>query len=303
MKNLIDRDRVIEWLRHLREDYDNAQKTHDFNIKFLQGLKTAFAWIEDSVMQMPIENPTQEEIPNDKICGNCMNYRQRGLWGCQIGWVRARVEDNNIERIVALGMRSTDGASCPDWKEKPKENLEFPQCQTCEYWQNKYWSIGNTYLCRRGHIVRPTDTLTELSHCWKKPKETPQVPKCQLCANWQDCADWTKIVEETAFPQCQTCANWQDKIHHIISTDEPVYECKKLKLVFPTDTRTGICGCWEKPKEKKRIWSCLNCGEDIFYRNPCYVHLKSDHVGCEAEKKAYPNNIAIPHPDKPMRME
>lgn len=108
----------------------------------------------------------------------------------------------------------------------------------------------------------------------------------------QYCCDW-KPKEDTHFPQCQTCANWQNKIHHRVFGGELIYECKQSHVVFPTNTLTKYYNCWEKPKEKRRIWKCLNCGEDIYFKSDKkqYYHTES----CLSHCKEHTAGIHVIH--------
>ena len=63
------------------------------------------------------------------------------------------------------------------------------------------------------------------------------------------------------------------------------------------------CLDWEEQyKKERRIWSCLNCGKDIYFLKPTFVHVDSEKFQCSNRIVDY-YNVAIPHPDKPMRTE
>ena len=109
-------------------------------------------------------------------------------------------------------------------------------------------------------------------------------------------------------PQCGTCRYFTKH------PDTCMKGWSMIKHIIPgligSDSIQSMCeldghNCpdWEEQyKKERRIWSCLNCGKDIYFLKPTFVHVDSGKHKCSNRISNY-DNVAIPHPDKPMRTE
>lgn len=114
-----------------------------------------------------------------------------------------------------------------------------------------------------------------------------------------------KSLEDEFDKCCGTCRNWS--IHDVqygcdlsyFITKYRYRESREINAKREMRAEDGRnCPDWrEKAKEKKRVWTCLNCGEDIYFHD-VYLHCKSDSFLCDPQELLMPRpDIAIPKPD------
>ena len=190
-------------------------------------------------------------------------------WASTHYWDSAEKENATIVRHIALWLL-----------EKRKQIETIRKCGTCRYF------IKHPDTCMKGWGM-----IKHIIHGLIGSDSTQSM--CEL--DWHNCPDWEQNYEKPQFSQCLTCANWQDVIHHQIDQCELIDECKIFRDGIPSKFRL-------KRKEKRRVWSCLNCGKDIYFLRPTFVHVDSEKFQCSNRIVDY-YNVAIPHPDKPMRTE
>jgi hypothetical protein len=121
--------------------------------------------------------------------------------------------------------------------------------------------------------------------------------------------DFSKINGKDVDKRCETCSHYNNSACACINwcwmkfngtMGTPIYEPMKKE-----DGKN--CPDWEeKPKEKKRVWACLNCGKDIYYGDSTelyhpkkYFHHETSDVRCirKPTLDSDSNNTAIPKPD------
>lgn len=316
--NLIDKDKVIELLnkkagmnQKFKNNYPKEEPTH----QLYSHAEFVLLGAASAIGLMPTENPPEKEdkvkLTKDQIIANRKHNQQylnlddteillhEKLMEVDINSYPKELHDF-LDKEHAGDLFNGDAFSCwvADWikslRDKLKQNPPDKRCGTCNFWNTtrtdecaKRWRRFNENSNQR-LVMRATDDGVN-------------------CPDWQE-----KVKENPQIPQCQSCANWQDKIHHVVSTGEPVYKCKKMKFVFPTDVRTWISNCWEKPKEKRRVWTCLNCGKDItypistdvvvnentyFHWSKEFPHLLRRRCDDNYNEPLTATNLAIPKPD------
>ena len=120
MKNLIDRDKLIEWIKKQR---DNHRAAKVFDEKYDDGVMNAFTWTQFEVAKMPIE----KQIEPTKRCDTCNRYSVNG--GCDKGWYKKR--DVFTDTVITERMFDRDGQYCRDWQQKEIEKQRIWSCLNC----------------------------------------------------------------------------------------------------------------------------------------------------------------------------
>jgi hypothetical protein len=228
VKNLIDKDALIEWLQQSKVNYLN-HRTELIGTDFIAGAKSIFKWLETDLKNVLIEN-SPEKIDYDNLIGWLEERREinrKGREACNDDSWQNGYYSGCKEAFVEIINRIKAG--------NPKENppdIPDKRCGTCEYFQAE-WAIQR----KRGCFLR-----------WIKQRGDNR-PVSMECEDGYDRPDWK-----------------------------------------------------EKLKEKRRVWTCLNCSRDIYFAFPTFLHTGTEKFQCSNRIVDY-YNVAIPHPDKPMREE
>jgi hypothetical protein len=135
-----------------------------------------------------------------------------------------------------------------------------------------------------------------------------------VCGDAISCwvANWIKTLrkdsqEDKLDKRCGTCQHYNIIVH--TCTKDWRWMKSKGVLVMQTfkemDLNDGEnCPDWkDKPTEKIRVWTCLNCNQSIYFdthaseKHQRYFHYKSNDVRCNCTTNQDSGNMAIPRPD------
>ena len=253
--SLIDKSKVVKLLnerantsRIYKKKFDEAESLHQVYACAEEALRR----VAKDIVLMPTENPSDIL---DKRCGNCMNYepfnpKSTNVYTCKLGWANTCDGVNNKQEVYRP-KAETDGANCPDRKEKAETTVfhkgdpvlvRHPDSETGwvegVIFDDEYAPIYKVRFVIPHRAINNPDVILWSSLYGVKDGDIKLNP------------DWEEKPKEN-IPQCQACADWQNKIHHKSDEGVPFYECKGGHVVRPTDRLTRFLNCWEKPKEKR----------------------------------------------------